>query len=703
MADRLPQRNAAQALAGFALVFVVTALVLAWLHSATDSLYGYDGYFHIRYAEVLRSEGVSRSFPWWQETFLRDRFADKEFLFHVLLIPFTFGDLMAGGKLAAILFGAAAAGAFYLVARALRVPWPLAWALGLVASSTAFLYRLGFTRPLVAAVTLALAGTAAILLRRKRWAFALAALYPHLHISYHLLPCVALLHDLHARPEEGGRRSFRLAGWTAAGAAAGTILTPYFPNNLTLWWVQNIRVLALAWTGPSDLGMGLEIRPGLSSQLLGYNLGVFLALGAAIYLMARTRGRISSDALTLLVISAGFLALAMMSRRFIEFWAPFTLLLAGVAVRDYLHGRRAETGSPPEGSPSRPPGAGRRRPGMRWVVAGAAGILVAGLSIHNARSARRIIKNDGGATYAGASEWMRANVRPGEKIFQLDWDDFPQLFFFNPQFRYLVGLDPAFMYVTDPDHWRLWQEITHAEVEDLFGKIRQEFGSRWVFGIHDAEDFVESARRDPRFFPRYEDMNVTVFFLADGFRFLDRWNITGWYPNPSRRLFDATLRPEPSVPGRPQGPRATGIGSEGTIVTTGPGFQDLTRALAVPPGSPRACAVARTDLSVPGGAGVTIGLTTDDEHRLYLNGLELDSRSPLLEPPPGSPGGPAVSIDDLDQVPRRVEERWIEVTPREGANELILKICQVGEDFGFFLRAFTADGTNLPSSPAGAP
>jgi asparagine N-glycosylation enzyme membrane subunit Stt3 len=176
---------------GLLLVLLSAAALLWWMQGATEGLYGYDGYFHVRYAQVLRSEGISRSFPWWQETFLRDRFADKDFLYHVLLIPFTFGDLVLGGKFAAVLFGTAAMGVFYVVARKLSVPWPAILSLFLLASSTAFLYRLGFTRPLVPAVALSVAGTCAILLRREKWAFAFAAIYPHLHISFHLLPFVA--------------------------------------------------------------------------------------------------------------------------------------------------------------------------------------------------------------------------------------------------------------------------------------------------------------------------------------------------------------------------------------------------------------------------------------------------------------------------------------------------------------------------------
>src|SRR5262249_9550135 len=70
-------------LPGLLLVLVCSAGVLGALKRATPDLTCPDGYFHIRYAEVLRTEGLSRTFPWWQETFLRDHWADKDFMLHV--------------------------------------------------------------------------------------------------------------------------------------------------------------------------------------------------------------------------------------------------------------------------------------------------------------------------------------------------------------------------------------------------------------------------------------------------------------------------------------------------------------------------------------------------------------------------------------------------------------------------------------------
>jgi hypothetical protein len=706
-------------LAGLVLVTIASALLLYILRGASDGLYGYDGYFHIRYAQVLRTGGFSRAFPWWQETFLRDHFADKDFLYHVFLIPFTFGDLIAGGKLAAAIFGAFAIGAFHLVCLKLRVPWPAIFSLALLASSVDFLYRLDAMRPLSMAIGLALAGTCAILLRDRRWSFAIAAIYPHVHISFHLLPCVALLHDTVCGVGPEGKRSFSIARWTAGGAAAGAILSPYLPNNLYLWWVQNVRVLALAWSRIPELRLAVEFEPRNSADLLKINLGVFAALFISVFLMARGRKRASSEATTLLLISSGFLAMAMLSERFIEFLAPFALLLAAVVVRDVTSGPRAPAPIPP-GVAGPDVEAGSRGPRSRWLIATAVSTVAMLLLAYNARYAWRLISTDPGQSYADASEWMGANIPAGETIFHFDWDDFPQLFYFNPQFHYLLGLDPTFMYITSPSRWQLWSDVAHDDVDDIYRPIRETFGCRWVFAIPEGEDFLAAARRDPRFFQRYADPHATVFFLADGYTFITRWRLTGWFPNPARRLFDVPLGGEPLPPGNRSGkrqaswgkeppaesgaapiaPAAEGPAAAGIELNWPSGFVDLDEGLKLPASVPDACGVAEETFNSIRSESATLAITTDDEYRVYLNGEEVAEFSPYGTPPPGDAGGEPATLDEYLAARAHVPEKSVTVLVKEGSNSLLVKACRAGEDFGFFLRIYRADGSAVAGSGA---
>src|SRR6185436_9945066 len=147
---------------------LVTIVAVAAVRWSGPPIYDGDGWYHIKYASVLRHDGIARTFPWFQESFLKDRFTDLNLLYHLALIPFTFGDLPTGARIATVLFAATTMGLFWGTARALRVPWPALWSIALLALAPDVLFRLTFTRPLGIAIGLAIAGTGAILLGKRR-------------------------------------------------------------------------------------------------------------------------------------------------------------------------------------------------------------------------------------------------------------------------------------------------------------------------------------------------------------------------------------------------------------------------------------------------------------------------------------------------------------------------------------------------------
>ncbi len=670
-------------LLGLLVVVLVTGAAVAAIRYAGPPIYDGDGWFNIRFAEVLREHGPSRHYPIWQETFLRDHFADKEFLYHVLLIPFTIGDLLSGARIASVFFACLAMATFYVAARLLRAPAPLFWTLALVACSSDFLFRLTFTRSLVLALSVALAGTCAVLLGRGWWAFALAAVYANTHVSFHLLPSLALVNDLHRDPLPGrsGWTRFRMFPFTLAGAAAGLLVSPFVPYNIRLWWDLNFRVLWAAWAGGAELRPVTEVGPRLSSDLLVDNAGVFLALLAAAYVLSRSR-RASADARVLLLASAGFLALTMLSQRFVEMWAPFTLLLAAVVVRDARE----------DGTLARR--ATRRR--ARVAAAAAAGFVgIAGFLAFDVATDRREAAQEEGAQFEGASAWMRSHVPGGETIFHLWMDDYAELYFFNPQLRSLVGWDSTLMLVTDPARYRLWTDVALGRVDDAFAPIRETFRCRWVCASAKDRRFLASARRDPRFHAVYEDRTASVFRLDDDGTLLGDFKVTGWWPDPARRLFDLPLDAEPgaSPVSRRNAPEPVGPAAAGLELHDRPGFVNLDRALAVPPTVADACAVAETTLSSSAPSAATFAVTTDDEVRVYVNGAAILEASPYRRPAPGHPGGPPVSLGDLRPVSSHLEEMRATATLRKGENAVVVKTCKAGDDFGFFLRAFREDGS----------
>jgi hypothetical protein len=641
----------------------VTIVVVAAIRFAGPPIYDGDGWYHVKYATILLHDGIARTFPWFQESFLKDRFTDFNLVYHLLLIPFTFRDPLTGARIASVLFAATTMGLFWGTARALRVPWPALWSVALLAFAPELTYRLTYTRPFVLALGVAIAGTGAILLGKRRLAFVLAFLYTHVHCSFHLLPCVALLHDVVRDPAEveSPRARFRTTGFTLAGVAAGSVLTPYFPNNLHMWWVTNVEVLRASWAMGDALRVGTEMMPIKTSELLQANLGVFVLFGATLFLLAVGR-RASSDARTLLAIALGFLGLSFLSQRFVELWAPFTFLLAGVALRDAL------------------PDAATMSRGMRRLVLVVVFCAIAAGLAHTVADNRAAAAAEDPPLYLEAAAWMKANIPAGVTVFNLGWDEFPELFFADGTHNYLIGQDPTFMWATDPDRTKLWARIGRGAVPDLYAPIRDTFRCRFAFVPSRYVTFLRLARRDPRFVARYRDATTTVFELTDRPALVRDWEVTGPWPDPSRRLFDAALGSEPQA---------------GTVaVSRVDGFLDLAHVLDVPPLWTDVCAVASGTFDPGAMSGASLGITTDDAIRIYVNGDAVYEQSPYLHPAPGMPGGPPLSLSALTDASGGLEEKAVAVSWKPGANTIAVKTCRYGDDFGFVL------SLRVPSRPS---
>jgi len=610
----------------------IAAVVVIAAQSAAPGLYGYDGYFHIRYGEWIRSHGVGGPFPWWQETFLREQAADKEILFHLLLVPFTFGDLEAGGKTASIVFATGLFVALFLALERLETRLAAGWMAACAVSSATLLYRAGLLRAVVPAVAIALIGTAAILKERRAWTGVASGAYALTHIAWQLLPGIALIHDIVV----GLRR--RRPVWSAtaaalAGTLAGVILSPYFPANLKLWYVQNVSVPALSWSGAGqDLGLGSEYLPGRPLDLLRDDPGpwLFTAVGlAAVLVAARRRERKpSTPAVTLGVVTLGCLALSLLSRRFVEIWAPFSALFAAVAVSD-------------------------RQPWSRTArrVAVAAGVVAfALLGVSTLSRTRSIVAQDPGRVFDVCASWIRDHVPDDETVFTTDWDEFPELFYVAPRQRYLVGMDPTFMYATSPDRWKLWRDIVEGRAADIAGPIRDVFNCRVVFADTGEGTFVERADQDPMLRPVAGGPDCTVYTLRD--------------PDPAGPWGDA-----PVVTWSLEGGGEPMVAAPRDFVDVG--------AAAERAGIHGDCARLRGRFASAGAGRATFAVSTDDTVSVDVDGRPVfDSRAaapPTLDE--------AVAAAEAGGLRRHV--RSFEADVAAGYTDLLISTCRTGRVWGF--------------------
>src|SRR5882672_11908555 len=130
------------------------ATTFTYLQFSTPSICcgDFDGYYHIKWSQLLwnglRNGRFPPAFTWLPLTTLNSsHYADQHFLYHILLIPFTwFGDLRLGAKLAAALFGTVAVLSLYWLILRYRIRYPLLWLLALLGCSWLFYARLNMTK-----------------------------------------------------------------------------------------------------------------------------------------------------------------------------------------------------------------------------------------------------------------------------------------------------------------------------------------------------------------------------------------------------------------------------------------------------------------------------------------------------------------------------------------------------------------------------
>jgi hypothetical protein len=113
--------------------------------------------------------------------------------------------------------------------------------------------------------------------------------------------------------------------------------------------------------------------------------------------------------------------------------------------------------------------------------------------------------------YANASAWLEKNTPDRARVFQTDWDDFPRLFFYNTHNTYLVGLDPTYLQLYDPDLYNLWVDITHGDVKDPSQVIATKFDSRYIHTDLNHKDFLQVAAQDPGLKEVYRDDQAVIF------------------------------------------------------------------------------------------------------------------------------------------------------------------------------------------------
>jgi hypothetical protein len=175
-------------------VFVVSFLLLLPFYLQQPTFHDADSYFHLAVARAYTEVGFFAELDWARFSLMAERFGDKEFLFHVLLMPFaSLGEGAEGGRVALAFLNALIAAALaYLGMRAIGI-WGALVPFFLFLTSTDWVWRLTRIRAELLSLLLLLVALALIAARRYRWLAVVGAIFALSYTAFHAFFGLCLL------------------------------------------------------------------------------------------------------------------------------------------------------------------------------------------------------------------------------------------------------------------------------------------------------------------------------------------------------------------------------------------------------------------------------------------------------------------------------------------------------------------------------
>ncbi|MCB9918824.1 MAG: hypothetical protein H6832_10525 [Planctomycetes bacterium] len=464
MAGRIGLRHVAAACVAFG----VTACVFLVIAPPGSFPVGWDVWWNLHIARSFAEHGFPEAVVQGGFTQLARDYADRQWLFHVVLA--TFGGPQIGPEHVpwfVLAFGMVLVAVVLVVARSLGSPRvPVVAVLLLWGLSSSSLFRATALRDMLLAVlpllalTCALARGSAADRRRevytRLWVFAAGLLFTWSHGAPALLVVLFVVVTVGRRLDGLPIAAMRVVP-LLVGIVAGIVLRPNPRGTIELLWTLNVEMPWKAFTGE------LPIQPAeFAAQPIGallrasWPLFVVCALSCAAAVRQKRPWRLVLPA-TLLTVGSIFGA------RLIELAVPFTVLAVLVQLgesRWVLH---------------------------RWFdfVAAPFTVVLCALAAWGARAsleANRFVALEQVAAN------LRERARPGDVVFVTDWAVTSPLAFWtrSTPLRFTGVTDPVLMLHEAPEHFAAWWEIKAARDPRPAATMRDVFGARFaVVGFGD--------------------------------------------------------------------------------------------------------------------------------------------------------------------------------------------------------------------------
>jgi hypothetical protein len=515
----------------------VPAFLFATIATAFFFHFGYhniadpDSLYHLRHAWLYRTGSLFTSaFPWTQYSVIRTDGSDLWYGFHLLLIPFTYGDMILGLRLAGVFLTLLLLLSFAWIAVRHRLSQPFFWPFLLFFGIPNALFLFVMVRPHM----LSLIGGLLLLsfLIRGSWPMILASSFAitFFHLSYFwfgptivvAVAAVRFAESVLARRENPTAPRYatpwKLVVVVVTGSLLGLLARPAPVAAARLAYVQIVQ-LALVKLGSFPLTFGTELRRLPIRDLLQSSTLFLIMWLAALVLFVKTLrvrdARAEPDGEETLLWASGalstlFFVLSLgMAIRFFVVWVVFGTLFMGLLY-------------------SRLPAASLiRRKGP--IVLPLLFLFMIPFALWRHRLNETYVATPPGEL-RGVSEWLVTHTAPRDIVFDAHWDDFAPLFFRNQRDYYVGGMDPIFEYAYSP---RLYWETYYVSLDavsdstcdrfpcsreglvDTYQALRNDFKARYVLVAPSRNPrFYKYLAGDKRYVREFEDQDAAVFAIV---------------------------------------------------------------------------------------------------------------------------------------------------------------------------------------------
>ena len=567
-----------------AILFAVSFLVFAILFLSFPLIPDGDSYFHLAVAREFVENGYPDGLAWARLSILGEAYGDKELIFHLLLVPFAgWMDPVVGGRLALAFFNALIFAVIGLIARNTVGNWGIVVPLFLYLTAGSFIARVFRLRPELLSLILLLLVIAAAAKRRYIWLAVLSAAYALSYTAFQALVGLAGLWTL-VEWVRDKRFPWQLPLSVCGGVAVGLLLHPGFPDNLRIWWTQNV----LFFRFRDVLDVGGEILSPIPMDVLLFNLGWWIGLAVLGIAIARGGGSSSPTrkSLYFAVATVAFAILFVQMDRMSVYFFPFaTLWLVaemqrrGKVLTSVLELHRA-----------------LRLPTALLIA------LFAAASLPKMTFIVETLRTRGSseADFAAAAQ----AIPPGAKV-AAEWGPTEHYVFWQPRAQYLNVLDPIFMARSNPGAYELQRRVFTGVEPDVPLAVAVGLDSDYLAYERVGMGGLERRLRgDPRAQLLYGGENAVVAFQPlqrDAF-ILDWEVVDGSGSKPYPRMRDA------------KGRRIEGY---------------VNALRVIPPGEP--CGTFTHEMLIDTSTVVNLELSSYGPAAMWLDGEEVASISPGRE------------------------------------------------------------------------